>query len=254
MPERSPAAQMTRHRREPRRAAVERQGMALGHAAQRIAQQEPDEQCQDHAGHPNDEERGPPRQQLRQIAAADGADERSGRNAERQQSQSEAAPLRGIEIAHQRHRRRLHAGLADADGNAANHQLNEVAHQARQDQEQGPESDRRRDQFDPVVGVRETGDRQTEDRVEQGEPETGNEPELEVAERQILLDRGTHGDGGDAIDGRAGIDRNEGRYEQRALRGRRLRRLDCRQRHHTCLGCFSCQRRLASGDRSSGRV
>ena len=86
-------------------------------------------------------------------------------------------------------RRRAAAGLSHADADAEEQQHREALRRAAQGGHEAPYQERRRDHLRTRGAVGQPGDRDAEGGVEDGEGESGEQPELGVGEPEVALDR-----------------------------------------------------------------
>ncbi len=114
---------------------------------------------------------------------------RSHRGAEPHQGERHAAAMRREMIADQGRARRRHAGLADADADPEQEEHRKAGGEPAQAREEREERDRDRDDRHPALRLGQTGQRQTERRIEDRETQSTQQAELDIGEGQILLDR-----------------------------------------------------------------
>ena len=150
-----------------------------------------DDHGQRNAGKPDDQEGVAPPDRIGKQAADQHAQQRADGDAERVEGQRGGA-LGGFDhIRDQRMRRRRATRLAHAHANPRQQQLDEILRQSAQGSHGRPDRQRTADQPWPVGGraIRETRDRQAQDRVEQCEGQARHQADLRIAQTQFEPDR-----------------------------------------------------------------
>ena len=200
----------------------------VGVAARRLLDREAQDEGDEEPWRADDEEGGAPAEGVGHRTADQVGQHRAHGHAHGVVAQRRGAPVRGIVVRDQRIGRRRAPRLADPHAHAAHQENPEAADGQARDGDLGGEAAERRhqrpqghtdgDDRDPVAGLCELGQRDADDRIEQGETEAGQQAEGGVGDPEFGLHLGGHDREQAAVDEVQDVDDQECRQDVASVR------------------------------------